>query len=150
MKFKFIELLTQLKIDKVRAFQRKSFKFCQRKSLKYKHKSLKRFWATIITLGIKLNNFWSIWLWNDLFGLKCHIPLFQSPVWGGGSSLFRTLYWIFPFFNHDASPYPMFISTKDNFIDVHFGKYGCGFVLAPWHWYQTISVKILIFLLTFF
>ena len=40
----------------------------------------------MIIFGIKLNNFGSIWLSNDLFGLKCHIPMFQSPVWGGGFS----------------------------------------------------------------
>ena len=44
------------------------------------------FGVTMITFAIKLNNFGSIWLWNDLFGLKCHIPMFQSPVWGGGRS----------------------------------------------------------------
>ena len=38
------------------------------------------FGATMINFGIKLNNFGSIWLWNDLFGSKCHIPMFQSPV----------------------------------------------------------------------
>ena len=38
------------------------------------------FGVTMITFAIKLNNFGSIWLWNDLFGLKCHIPMFQSPV----------------------------------------------------------------------
>ena len=34
----------------------------------------------MITFGIKLNNFGSIWVWNDPFGSKCHIPLCQSPV----------------------------------------------------------------------
>ena len=47
----------------------------------------------MITLGIKLNNFGPIWLWNDLFGLKCHIPMLQSPVWGGQEN-----YGLFPQF----------------------------------------------------
>ena len=34
----------------------------------------------MITFGIKLNNCGSIWLWNDIFGSKCNIPMFQSPV----------------------------------------------------------------------
>ena len=42
------------------------------------------FGATMMILSINLNGFWFTWLWNDLFGSKCHIPMFQSPVWGGG------------------------------------------------------------------
>ena len=38
------------------------------------------FGATMINFGIKLNNFGSIWLWNYLFGSKCHIPMFQGRV----------------------------------------------------------------------
>ena len=38
------------------------------------------FGASMITCGIKLNNFGSILLWNDPFGSKCHIPMLQSPV----------------------------------------------------------------------
>ena len=34
----------------------------------------------MIIFGIKLKNFASIWLWNDLFGVMCHTPMFQSPV----------------------------------------------------------------------
>ena len=36
--------------------------------------------VTMITFATKLNNFGSIWLWNYLHGLECHIPMFQSPV----------------------------------------------------------------------
>ena len=41
---------------------------------------IQKFGATLMILSIKLNNFGSIWLWNNLFGLKCHIPLLQIPV----------------------------------------------------------------------
>ena len=51
------------------------------------------FGATVMILSVKLNNFGFIWLWNDLFGLKCHIAMFQSPVcvcvWG------NTQWWSF-------------------------------------------------------
>ena len=41
---------------------------------------IQKFGATLMILSIKLNDSGSIWLWNNLFGLKCHIPLLQIPV----------------------------------------------------------------------
>ena len=37
----------------------------------------------MITFAVKLNNFGSSWFWNDLFGSKCHIPMFKSPEFLG-------------------------------------------------------------------
>ena len=33
------------------------------------------------------------WLWNYLFGSKCHIPMLQSPVWVGGKNLYLRVLW---------------------------------------------------------
>ena len=46
----------------------------------------------MMILSKKLDNFGPIWLRNDPFGLKCHIPMFQSPVWGGGPNSGKPAY----------------------------------------------------------
>ena len=38
------------------------------------------FGVTVMILSIRLTDFGSIWLWNYVFGSKCNIPMFQSPV----------------------------------------------------------------------
>ena len=68
------------KIGKVRAFQRKSPNFFEENLSNTTINLWIVYGATMMILSIILNNLRFIWLWNDLFGSKCHMPMFQSPV----------------------------------------------------------------------
>ena len=82
--FKKKNIFLAQKLTILELFKENLWKFSKKISQTQNKNLWNLFGATLMILSIKLNNFGSTWLWNDLFGSKCHIPMFQSPVWGGG------------------------------------------------------------------
>ena len=81
--FKKKERFSSSKIDKVRAFQRKSLKFFKENLSNTKHKSLKRFWGNYDGFSINLNNFGSIWF------LITYLSWSVAQCGGGGQNTSR-------------------------------------------------------------
>ena len=78
--FKKKNIFLAQKLTILELFKENLWKFSKKISQTQNKNLWNLFGATLMILSIKLNNFGSILLWNDLFGLKCHIPMFQSPV----------------------------------------------------------------------